>query len=286
MSIPILSGSRDLLAGYDIIISDVWGVVHDGLRAHPAACGALEKARANGTTVILLSNAPGTNTMVAPVLDEKGVPRAAWDALVTSGDITRARLVDTGLSRVFHIGQARDMGLFDGLDIVLSGEGGAEIIVATELRDDRRETPEDYRPLLTRLAQLNLPFLCGNPDFVVHVGDDLLPCAGALAAIYTELGGEVYWAGKPHRPAFSAALAAAARLRGEPVPQARVLMIGDTLRTDLAGAREFGIDGLFVVSGVHRDETMQDGQVDAARVSALCAAAGVSPVAAMSALVW
>jgi HAD superfamily hydrolase (TIGR01459 family) len=286
MGIPILSGSRDLLSGYDVIISDVWGVVHDGLRAHTAACHALERARANGTTVILLSNAPGTNGMVAPVLDEKGVTRAAWDALVTSGDITRARLVETGLSRVFHIGQPRDMGLFDGLDITLVDEADANIIVATELRDDRRETPEDYRPLLTRMAARNLPFLCGNPDFVVHVGDDLLPCAGALAAIYAGLGGEVHWAGKPHRPAFAAALAAAERIRGGSAAKARVLMIGDTLRTDLAGARDFGIDGFFVVSGVHRDETMPGGVIDEARVSELCAAAGVVPVAAMSELVW
>lgn len=287
MPFPILGESRETLRRYPVIISDVWGVVHDGLTAHPAACEALRRARAEGACVVLLSNFPGSSARAARVLDQKGVPRDAWDGLVTSGDITRRRLIESGVSRVFHIGSHGDDEIYDGLDIALVGEAEAEMAVATELRDYYTETPEDYRPLLARLAARGLPFLCGNPDFVVHVGEDLLPCAGALALIYEELGGVAFWAGKPHRPAFEAALAEASRLRGKAIaPQERVLMIGDTVRTDLAGAAACGLDALFVIGGVHRDETMPGGVVDESRVRSLCAEAGLEPVAATPSLVW
>jgi HAD superfamily hydrolase (TIGR01459 family) len=287
MAFPILARSRDVLAAYPVIISDVWGVVHDGLVAHEPACDALHKARERGACVVLLSNFPGSSARAAQVLDQKGVPREAWDGLVTSGDITRRRLIESGVRRVFHIGSHGDDEIYEGLGIELVGEAEAEMAVATELRDYHSETPEEYRPLLARLAARGLPFLCGNPDFVVHVGEDLLPCAGALALIYEELGGVAFWAGKPHRPAFEAALAEASRLRGRPLAQKeRVLMIGDTLRTDLAGAAACGLDALFVVGGVHRGETMPGGVMDEARIRALCREAGLAPVAATPALVW
>jgi HAD superfamily hydrolase (TIGR01459 family) len=286
MPFPLLEHSRDILARYDIIVCDVWGVVHDGVRANEPSCDALVRARAAGATVALLSNFPGSGAMAAEVLDEKGVSREAYDALVTSGDITRARIAETGVRRIFHIGTRYDRTLYQGLPVELVEAERAEMVVATELRDYWRETPEDYRPLLERLRARELPFLCGNPDFVVHVGEHLLPCAGALALIYEELGGEVYWAGKPHRPAFEAALKAADAVRGRPRAGARLLMIGDTVRTDLAGAEASGLDALFVVGGVHRDEAMPDGVVDLDRVTALCAEAGVAPVAATPLLAW
>ncbi|MGL4728347.1 MAG: TIGR01459 family HAD-type hydrolase [Bosea sp. (in: a-proteobacteria)] len=287
MAFPVLSKSRDILARYPVIISDVWGVVHDGITAHADACDALIKARAGGACVVLLSNFPGSGEMAARVLDAKGVPPGAWDGLVTSGDITRRRLVASGVRRIFHIGSHGDDEVYDGLRLTLVGEEEAQMVVATELRDYYTEQPEEYRPLLKRLAARGLPFLCGNPDYVVHVGEDLLPCAGALALIYEELGGEVFWAGKPHRPAFEAALAEAARLRGKPASaDERVLMIGDTVRTDLAGAAACGFDALFVIGGVHRDETMPGGVINEDAVRALCEAAGLKPVAATSSLVW
>jgi HAD superfamily hydrolase (TIGR01459 family) len=279
MDFPILERSRAILAGYRVIVSDVWGVVHDGVRAHGQACEALAEARKGGARVILLSNFPGSSEMAARVLAQKGVPRAAWDGLVTSGDITRRRLVESGVRRVYHIGSHGDDEIYDGLGLALVGEDEAEMVVATELRDYYTETPDEYRPLLQRLAASGLPFLCGNPDYVVHVGADLLPCAGALGLIYEEFGGAVYWAG-------DAALAEAARLGAVLQPGERALMIGDTVRTDLAGAAAAGLDALFVIAGVHRDEIMPGGVIDHARVRALCAEAGLSPVAATPALMW
>ena len=285
MTLTVLREAGDLLARYEVLISDVWGVVHDGMWALPPACAALERYRAQGGTVVLLSNAPGPSGQVAGVLDKKRVPRAAWDRLVTSGDVTRALIAAAPQRKVFHIGWQSDRSVFDGFDVTLVGEEEAELVVATELYDYRTEQPEQYRPLLTRFAQRGLPFICGNPDLVVHVGEDLLPCAGSLAQIYEELGGKVAWAGKPHRPAYDLALAAEAEARGgRPVDIARVLVIGDAVRTDLAGARLIGADALFIAGGIHREETVRDGALDQAGMAAVLAAHEPAPVAAMLAL--
>jgi HAD superfamily hydrolase (TIGR01459 family) len=285
MTVPVLNEAGALLARYDVLISDVWGVVHDGLWALEPACAALMRFREAGGTVVLLSNAPGPSEQIAGVLDRKRVPRQAWDRLVTSGDVTRALITESHQRRVYHIGWAEDRAVFAGLDVALVGEEEAEIVVATELNDYRNETPEQYRPLLQRFAGRGLPFICGNPDLVVHVGKDLLPCAGALAAIYEELGGSVAWAGKPYRPAYDLALEAARSARGgRAVDPARVLVIGDAVRTDLAGARMMGFDSLFIAGGIHRDETMHQGAVDAAGLAKVLAGLPVRPVGAMGAL--
>lgn len=285
MSVPVLKRAGNLLARYDVLISDVWGVVHDGLWALEPACDALMAYRERGGTVVLLSNAPGPSQQVAGLLDAKRVPREAWDRLVTSGDVTRALIAQSHHKRVYHIGWQSDRAVFEGLDIELVDEDKADIVVATELNDYRTETPEQYRPLLERFARRGLPFICGNPDLVVHVGEDLLPCAGALATIYEQLGGSVAWAGKPYRPAYDLALAAAADARGgRSVEPGKVLVIGDAVRTDLAGARLMGFDSLFIAGGIHRDETMRGGEVDQAGLAKVLDGLPVQPIAAMGAL--
>lgn len=285
MAVPILKQAGELLARYDVLISDVWGVVHDGLWALEPACTALTAFRAKGGAVVLLSNAPGPSQQIAGVLDAKRVPRQAWDRLVTSGDVTRALVAESHQKRVFHIGWQSDRSVFEGLGVELVDAASADLVVATELNDYRTETPEQYRPLLEGFAARGLPFICGNPDLVVHVGEDLLPCAGALATIYEELGGAVAWAGKPYRPAYDLALAAATALRdGRPVDPAKVLVIGDAVRTDLAGARLMGFDSLFIAGGIHRDETMRGGEVDPDGLAKVLAEQDVQPVAAMAGL--
>ena len=285
MTVPVLKQAGALLARYDVLISDVWGVVHDGLWALEPACTALTAFRERGGAVVLLSNAPGPSQQVAKLLDAKRVPRTAWDRLVTSGDVTRALIAESHHKRVYHIGWQSDRAVFEGLDVELVDGEQADIVVATELNDYRTETPEQYRPLLSRFAARGLPFVCGNPDLVVHVGEDLLPCAGSLATIYEELGGSVAWAGKPYRPAYDLALAAAAEARGgRPVEASKVLVIGDAVRTDLAGARLMGFDSLFIAGGIHRDETMRGGEIDPAGLAKVLDGLPVQPVAAMAAL--
>ena len=285
MGVPVLDQAGKLLARYDVLISDVWGVVHDGVWALPPACEALAAFREQGGAVVLLSNAPAPSEQVAELLDKKRVPRGAWDSLVTSGDVTRALIAESHHRKVFHIGWQSDRSVFDRAEIELVGEEEADLVVATELYDYRTETPEQYRPLLERFAARGVPFICGNPDLVVHVGHDLLPCAGSLALIYEELGGRVAYAGKPYRPAYDLALEAARSARGgRPVDPAKVLVIGDAVRTDLAGARLMGFDSLFIAGGIHRDETMRDGALDPAGLEAVLAGSPIKPVAAMGAL--
>lgn len=285
MGVPVLDQAGKLLARYDVLISDVWGVVHDGVWALPPACAALTAFREQGGAVVLLSNAPAPSEQVAELLDKKKVPRSAWDRLVTSGDVTRSLIAESHHRKVFHIGWQSDRSIFAGADVELVGEDEADLVVATELNDYRTETPEQYRPLLERFAARGVPFICGNPDLVVHVGHDLLPCAGALALIYEELGGSVAWAGKPYRPAYDLALEAARAARGgHPVDPAKVLVIGDAVRTDLAGARLMGFDSLFIAGGIHRDETIRDGAVDPVGLEAVLAGSPVKPVAAIGAL--
>lgn len=284
--VEIITGASTLLSRYSVLICDVWGVVHDGVTAYLEAGEALARFRAGGGTVVLLSNAPAPSSDVMHVLEDKHVREDAWDGLVTSGDVTRARLIETCVRRVFHIGTARDRAIFEGLDIQLTGIDDAQMVVATELEDDRALDPEDYRPLLSQCHALGLPFLCGNPDLVVHVGDHLLPCAGALATIYVEMGGEVFWAGKPHAPVYAMAWRMAAAAHGKPVPKKQMLAIGDALRTDMVGARDFGIDSLLVAGGIHRDEAMPDGRFDQAGLEAACAGFNVSPIAVIDQLRW
>src|SRR5690606_14441053 len=137
----------------------------------------------------------------------------------------------------------------------------AEAIACTGLVDDRRETAEDYRERLEAARARRLPLVCANPDLVVHVGPDLLPCAGAIGALYEGMGGDVFWAGKPFPIAYDRALAEAASRRGRPIDPSRVLAIGDSIRTDLAAAAGAGVDALFIVTGIHRDECVFDGKL-------------------------
>lgn len=242
-----IASLSEVAARYDTLFCDVWGVVHDGVRHDPRAVAALRSAREGGARVVLLTNSPRPAAGVVAQLDRLGVDREAYDHVVTSGDATRA-LIEAGPSGFLHIGPARDRDLFEGLTPQPVDEAAAASVVVTGLADDERETPEDYRALLARLADRGLPMICANPDIVVHRGERLIFCAGALGALYTELGGQVRLAGKPHRPIYEVASAIL------PAAPERLLCIGDGLFTDVKGAGDFGADCLFVTHGIHRDE--------------------------------
>lgn len=274
-----------LLAGYDILLCDVWGVVHDGRRAFDEANAALTSFRGRGGTVILVSNAPTPASNVARVLDDKGVAREAWDAIVSSGDLALDHVRAKGWRRLHHIGpERRDRAFFEALPGPSVAISEAEAMACTGLVDDRSETAEDYRERLEVALSRGLPLVCANPDLVVHVGPDLLPCAGAIGALYEAMGGEVFWAGKPFPIAYDRALAVASRLRSRPVERRRVLAIGDSIRTDLAAAASAGVDALFIVTGIHRDECVVEGKLSAEGLAMLFAGDGPGAVAAATAL--
>ena len=280
---PKTIASLDEISGhYAAILCDVWGVLHNGVRHFESAAGALAAARERGLAVVLITNAPRPHEDVEAQLASLDVPEAAWDRVVTSGDVTR-ELVSAGPRKVFHLGPDRDLGLYDGLDIDIVEEFEANSVVCTGLFDDEIETPDDYAEMLRRMRARNLPMICANPDIVVERGDRLIYCAGAIAELYRELGGEVVFYGKPHRPIYERAMALAAERRGSPAPLDRVLAIGDSVRTDLTGAHGFGIDCLFVTRGIHSEDFEGIDQLDPASVKELF---GHPPKALMRELRW
>lgn len=284
---PILSHAAPLLEKYDVIFCDVWGVVHNGLTAFKDACVALEKFRAAGGTVILVSNAPVPKHRVAVTLGVRHVPATAWDDIVSSGDIALAHLDERRFQRLYCIGpQDRDQALFEAIKARSVPLNEAEAIICTGLNFDQREKPEDYRGLLEEALKHNLPFVCANPDFVVDVGGTLLYCAGAIADVYAHMGGPVFWAGKPHLNAYETAHAKAESLRDRNVARDKILVIGDSLRTDMKGAENFGCDALFIASGIHRHETMDAISLSPKGLEELFVAGSPHAVGAMAELRW
>ena len=236
----IIERFAPLARGYDVLLCDVWGVVHNGVAAFAPACEALTRFRAERGTVILITNAPRPGASVQRILDRLNVPHDAYDAITSSGDVTRGIVENRLRERVFHLGPQRDLSIFTGLDVAFAPVEDADYVVCSGLFDDTRETPDSYRELLAAMRARSLFMVCANPDIVVERGDELVYCAGALADAYAALGGEVLYCGKPHVPIYEAALGKAARFRGGEVPPLdRVLAIGNSVRTDLKGAAGF-----------------------------------------------
>ena len=273
----------DLVDGIDVVLSDIWGVVHNGLESFPEACEALHTFRSRGGTVIMITNAPRPADSVQRQLRKLGVADDTYDAIVSSGDLTRHYVAGHPGRKVFWLGPERDSSIYRGLDLTLGPLEQADYIICTGLFDDEIETAADYRSMMLQARERGLPLICANPDIVVERGDRLIYCAGAIAELYRELGGEVIFYGKPHRPIYDRAMELATERRGRAMPLNRVLAIGDSVRTDLAGAHGFGIDCLFVTRGIHAEEFAGVDQLDPASVKELF---GHPPRALIRELKW
>lgn len=274
---------RELVGGVDVVLSDIWGVVHNGLESFPEACEALHTYRSRGGTVILITNAPRPADSVQRQLRKLGVADETYDAIVSSGDLTRLYVAAHPGRKMFWLGPERDNSIYRGLDATTAPLEEADYIVCTGLFDDETETAEDYRGMMLKARERKLTLVCANPDIVVERGDRLIYCAGAIAELYRELGGEVIFYGKPHRPIYERAMALAGERQGHPIDRKKVLAIGDSVRTDLTGAREFGIDCLFVTRGIHAEEFEGLDQLDPKSVTELF---GHPPKALMRELKW
>jgi HAD superfamily hydrolase (TIGR01459 family) len=285
---PVVAALAPFASRYEVFLCDVWGVVHNGIAAFPAASEALTRARAAGVTVIMVSNAPRPGAVVRKQIARYGVPDSAYDEVIASGDVTRAELAARPGARVFHIGAERDLANYEGLDVTLVDLDHADLVVCTGPFHDDTETPDDYRELMARIKARDLLLICANPDVVVERGNRLIWCAGALAAVYDELGGKTIYAGKPHAPIYRLCFARAAALRGREVPRSQVLAIGDGLKTDLLGAARQEIDCLFVTRGIHAADLGLDdkGGIDRDKLARAFAEAGATPVAVMHELIW
>lgn len=282
-----IEGIGALAGRYEALLCDVWGVIHNGRESFAGPCAALAKWRAEVGPVVLISNSPRPCPEVAMQLDGLGVPRAAWSALVTSGDVTRTLLAPRAPGPAYRLGPHRDAPLYAGLGLDFAPLEQARFIACTGPVNDDVETPDDYRALLTAAAARRLPMICANPDRVVQRGDRLVYCGGALAELYETLGGEVIMAGKPYPPIYDDCLAKAAELAGHPIDKARVLAIGDGVVTDAKGANDQGLDLLFVAAGIHGAEMRgADGRLDLAAAERLLAGAGAHAAYLTAALAW
>lgn len=262
MSLPrLISGLSEIASGHDALICDVWGVIHDGARHHPAAADALFRFKERHGPVVLLTNAPRVPEEVAAQCASYGLPAGCYDAIVSSGGATRDELARRSAHRtlsLYYIGPDRDLPMIAGLDIRRTGIEEADLALCIGLVDDMTETPADYAGVLAAMKARGLAMLCANPDLVVHRGPKLLYCAGSLAQAYESLGGEVVYYGKPHLPVYAAALAAAAAASGQragnPISPKNPLAVGDGLVTDIRGANAASLPVLFIADGVHGED--------------------------------
>jgi HAD superfamily hydrolase (TIGR01459 family) len=288
--IPLLAGIGEVIADYDGVILDVWGVLHDGAKPFPGVIDALERLKAAGKRTVVLSNAPRRAAPVTKRLSEVGVPRTLYDDIHTSGEETWQHLKrrdDDFYRRLgrtcYHIAPSRESDVLDGLDIErVDNIESAEFIHNTGPWG-WDENVERYETMLQAARRRDLPMVCANPDLVVHHLGRRAICAGAIALRYEAIGGAVRWHGKPYPGVYEAVL----RLLGI-ADTRRILAIGDSLRTDIAGAQGAGIDAIIVAGGIHYEEFgCAEGKLpDPQRVAAAAAAAGVRPIAALDQLRW
>lgn len=284
--LPSISGLADLAGRYDAVLSDVWGVVHNGVEAFPSAVDALSQFRKAGGKVVFITNAPRPSGPIVDMLDRLGVHRDAYDAIVSSGDATRTMIGKYRGRAIHHVGPAsEDDALYEGLGVRRAGADEAEVVVVTDLDTDD-DTPEMYRDRARQWLSRKLPMICANPDRVVEHGDKIIYCGGALGDLYAAMGGMVLMAGKPYQPIYEEAFRLAEEAAGKPLDKSRVLAIGDSVRTDATGAAKFGIDLLFVTGSIHAAELDAFGKPDPQAIADLVAPSRAHMAGFLPRLAW
>jgi len=264
----IIDSLAEISGQYDALFCDLWGCVHDGIRALPSAVAALQAYKAQGGAVVLLTNSPRPRASVAAQIERMGVPPACWDVIATSGDSARAAMFEGVVGqRVWHIGEAHDAPFFEPLELLSDPVAiekvdldDAEGIVCTGPFDPMAD-PAVLRPQFLLAKSKGLKLLCANPDIVVDRGESREWCAGALAKFYTEMGGESLYFGKPHPPIYDLARRRLQQI-GKVVADERILAVGDGIHTDVQGGMGENIDTLFITGGLARAETATTDQPD------------------------
>lgn len=287
---PIHDGMAALADRYDGFILDLWGVLHNGVAAYPHAIDCLKELKARGKKLLVLSNAPRRAAGILERNIELGLVPELYDALHSSGEETWLHLSerpdawyrDLG-RRGFHLGPARDRGIREGLEVDFVEDLGAADFILNTGADRSEDRVEDFEDLLRAARARDLPMVCANPDLVVMRGSAMEICAGAIAARYEELGAEVRYHGKPHADVYRRAFA----LLGLE-DRSRIAGVGDSFRTDIAGAHAAGIDGIFVAGGIHIEELAPDtdGRPDADRLAVIAAESGHHPAAVLPVFRW
>jgi HAD superfamily hydrolase (TIGR01459 family) len=287
-------GLSDLASDYDLILCDVWGVVHNGVDHHKGAVDALQRFRRGGGTVVLITNAPAPASNVMRRMTSLGVPPDIYDAIATSGDVTAALIAAAGCPPVYNIGPPGELDLYEEAarlgphapDLVDFSTAGLAVAIGPSQEPGARL--EDYDESLRQMQARGLTMICANPDIVVEFGDRLEYCAGAIAERYEKIGGKVIQAGKPFPAIYERALDLVRDKTGE-VPRHRILAIGDAMHTDMQGAQDQGIDAIFITSGIHRAELHGSGRgalLNQAAPEQFLGTRAIQPKAIMDALIW
>ncbi|MFK7902144.1 MAG: TIGR01459 family HAD-type hydrolase [Nitratireductor sp.] len=281
-----IDGLNEIADNYDLILCDVWGVLHNGVKAYEAAVNALSSFRKNGGTVVMVTNAPRPRAQVYEQLKRLGVPDGVFDRVITSGDVTQALMADAP-KKVHFIGMyEKDKHLFEGQNKELVSEEEAEVIVCTGPLDEYNDTAQTYTKMLERCAKRDLDFICANPDKVVEVGDKLIMCGGAIADEYERIGGTTLIAGKPFAPIYKQAILEAEELSEKQFAKDRMLAIGDGMPTDIKGAQDFGLDVLYVSAGIHAAEYGEAKNPIDSKVQSFLKKNNAKPVAYIPHLSW
>lgn len=274
-----IAGLAEIAGNYDAFLLDLWGVLHDGVSAYPGALAALREMKAAGKVIGILSNGPRRAAAVAQRSAELGITPDLYDVIHSSGEETWLALAGRGDGWAARLGRRclaivppKDRSLLDGLDLEAAGDPARADFVLLSGTDRPEETVADYEAPLQAILKHGLPMICANPDLEVVRGDAREICAGAIAARYESLGGQVRYFGKPYPEVYERCLQA----MGSPSRQ-RILAVGDSLRTDIAGAARAGLDSLFVIGGIHRAELTAGGAFDAASFVRLCEDRGAVP---------
>jgi HAD superfamily hydrolase (TIGR01459 family) len=290
MELKLIGGIRETVLRYDGFILDLWGVIHDGVAPIPGAVECLRALLERGKRIVLLSNAPRRADDVVRRITRIGVPTELYHHVMSSGEEAWQHLnrrddpFYAGLGRrCLHIGSERDIEIREGLDLeFVDTAEEAQFILNTGPAgwDDRIE---DYEPFLRTALARDLPMVCANPDLVVMHGSRLALCAGALAKWYKEAGGRVRWHGKPFRPGYDSCLGLLAI-----EDRWRILAVGDSLRTDIAGAAGAGLDSLLIAGGIHAEEfgMVSDRTPDLTRVEAAIRDGSYNPVGVAGRFCW
>lgn len=245
---------------YDAILCDAWGVIHNGVDLFPHVEDAMTQFRKTRGPLVILTNAPRPSSIIPAQLDRLGLSRDAYDDIVTSGDATQAEIKKRAGKRAYRLGPEKDDALYEGTGAAFAPLEEADYIICTGLEYDQTEVPEEYRRMLSAAAKRGVEMICANPDIVVNWGGRIVYCAGALAEIFAEEGGEVIFGGKPHAPIYEVAFDRLKSVAGRVVEQKKILVVGDGIATDIKGANNAGLDVLFIggEGGIHEAATDSD----------------------------
>ena len=277
-------GLSALSGRFNTAFCDVWGVVHNGERVHQSAVEALTKFREQGGAVILVTNAPRPSNEIIDEILTMGVPESAFDALVSSGEVTRNLIAQYEGQSVYRLGPQSDDGLFKGIDVKLGSIDQAKAIICSDL--EYGKTPKDYAQDVLDWKACGLPFICANPDKLVEVGDQLIYCGGALDDVYQDAGGEVIMAGKPFKPIYDRASQLALDTRNIAIEDQKIVAIGDSARTDATGAAKINAGFFFISGSIHAHELGPVDDPDPTKIETLLAPIGANSVGYSPKLVW